>query len=223
MTKRIIDLSLVVDNTTQGPPSSNSKVEITPMRRGPGHWQASLIHGSIHSGSHVDSPRHVMADAPLMSEIPLEQLIGTAVVFNLPDTRPNYGITIEDLQSCGVQVQAGDIVLIRTDWSDKTWGTPDFFTESPWLTPEAAAWLVGFGPKAMGFDFSEEYIAGRTADFGSEDFVTHRAILGQGVIIMEGLTNLGALPSTRVDFFAPFYKLAAEGAPARFFAIVDED
>lgn len=158
-----------------------------------------------------------------MSEIPLEQLIGTAVVFNLPDTQANYGITIEDLKGCGVEVQDGDIVLIRTDWSDKQWGTPEFFTESPWLMPEAASWLVESGPKAIGFDFSEEYIAGRTADFGSEDFVTHRAILGKGVIIMEGLTNLGALPSTRVDFFAPFYKLAAEGAPARFFAIVEED
>ena len=222
MSKRIIDLSLVVDDTTKGPPSSNSKVEITPMRRGPGHWQASMIHGSIHSGSHVDSPRHVVAGAPLMSEIPLEQVIGTAVVFNLPDTPASYGITIEDLKRCEVEVLSGDIVLINTGWSDKMWGTPEFFTESPWLTPEAASWLVEFGPKAIGFDFSEEYIAGRTADFGSEDFVTHQAILGKGVIIMEGMTNLSALPATRVDFFAPFFKLAAEGAPARFFAMVDE-
>ena len=222
MNRRIIDLSVVVDDTTKGPPSSNSKVEITPMRRGPGHWQASMINSSIHSGSHVDSPRHVVAGAPLMSEIPLEQLIGSAVVFSLPDTPANYGITVEDLEACAVQVQPGDIVLIHTDWSDRTWGTPEFFTDSPWLTPEAASWLVGFGPKAIGFDFSEEYIAGRTADFGSEDFVTHRAILEHGVIIMEGLTNLGALPSRRVDFFAPFFKLAADGAPARFFAIVEE-
>lgn len=220
--RRIIDLSLTVHDGTKGPPSSKAQVEITPTRRGPGHWQASLIKGSIHSGSHVDSPRHVVADAPLMDQIPLEQLIGTAVVFNLPNTPANHGITVEELKACRVQVQPGDIILIRTDWSDRTWGTPDFFTQSPWLTPEAAEWLVAFGPKAIGFDFSEEYIAGRTADFGSEDFVTHRAILGKGVIIMEGVTNLGALPSTRVEFFAPFYKLAAEGAPARFFAIVEE-
>src|SRR5439155_1250301 len=49
----------------------------------------------------------------------------------------------------------------------------------------------------------------------------HRVILGAGVVIMEGLTNLGALPRRRVEFAAPFYKIAGtEGAPARFFAVV---
>jgi kynurenine formamidase len=49
----------------------------------------------------------------------------------------------------------------------------------------------------------------------------HRVILGAGIAIMEGLTNLGALPATRVEFEAPFYKIAGtEGTPARFFARV---
>jgi arylformamidase len=222
MAKRIVDLSLTVGDGTKGPPSTGAQVEIVPNRRGPGHWQASAMKSSIHTGSHVDSPRHVVAGAPLMDEIALDRVIGTAVVFSLPNTPANHAITMEELKSCGVQVEPGDIVLIRTDWSDRMWGTPEFFTQSPWLAPDAAAWLVAFGPKAIGFDFSEEYIAGRSADFGSEDFVTHKAILGKGVIILEGLTNLGALRTSRVEFFAPFYKIAAEGAPARFFAIVED-
>jgi kynurenine formamidase len=222
VTKRIIDLSVKVEHGTKGPPSMGSQVEIIPSKRGPGHWQASAIKATIHTGSHVDSPRHVVAGAPLMAEFPLDTVIGTAVVFNLPETPAHHGITIEELKACGVEVKRGDIVLVRSDWSDRTWGTPAYFTDSPWLTPEAAAWLVSFGPKAIGFDFSEEYIAGRRADFTSDDFVTHKAILGKGVIIMEGITNLGALPSTRVEFFAPFYKIAAEGAFARFFAIVED-
>jgi len=222
MARRIIDLSLRVENGTKGPPSTKAQVEITPSRRGPGHWQASAFKGTIHTGSHVDSPRHVVADAPLMADIALDRVIGKAVVFHLTGTPANHGITIDELKSCGVKVRRGNIVLIDSGWSDRMWGTPEFFTDSPWLTPEAAAWLVAFGPKAIGFDFSEEYIAGRSADFGSEDFVTHRAILGQGVIILEGLTNLTALPATGAEFFAPFYKLAAEGAPARFFAMVKE-
>jgi kynurenine formamidase len=47
-------------------------------------------------------------------------------------------------------------------------------------------------------------------------------ILGAGIVIMEGITNLKALPQRRVPFFAPFYKIeGTEGAPARFFAQVD--
>ena len=50
----------------------------------------------------------------------------------------------------------------------------------------------------------------------------HRVILGAGIVIMEGLTNLGALPRQRVPFQAPFYKIADnEGAPARFFATLE--
>ena len=119
-------------------------------------------------------------------------------------------------------VRAGDIVLLRTDWTDRMYGRwPDYFTQSPYCPPETAEWLVARGVKNIGFDFFEEYCA-RLPDFSSEDFPMHRVILGAGVVIMEGLTNLGALPRRRVDFAAPFYKIAGtEGAPARFFATVD--
>ena len=79
--KRIIDLSLTVEDGTKGPPSTKAQVEITPARRGPGHWQASSFKGALHTGSHVDSPRHVVAEAPLMAEIPLDRVIGDAKVF----------------------------------------------------------------------------------------------------------------------------------------------
>ena len=50
----------------------------------------------------------------------------------------------------------------------------------------------------------------------------HRVILGAGIVIMEGLTNLGAPPRQRVPFYAPFYRIeGTEGAPARFFAALD--
>jgi arylformamidase len=78
---------------------------------------------------------------------------------------------------------------------------------------------VDKGAKNIGFDFFEEYCA-RLPEFTSEDFTMHRVILGAGVVIMEGLTNLSALPRRRVEFGAPFYKIAGtEGAPARFYAI----
>jgi len=90
----------------------------------------------------------------------------------------------------------------------------------PYFPPGAAQWLVERGPKNIGFDFFEEYCA-RLPEFTSEDFAMHRVILGAGVVIMEGLTNLAALPRRRVEFAAPFYKIAGtEGAPARFFATV---
>ena len=222
MTK-LIDLSVAVNTDTLSPPSTNIRVEITPHRRGPGFWQVSSVNQGLHTGAHIDSPLHVFKDGITTAEINLDQVIGEAVTIDLSFVDANHRITIDDLKRGGAdEVRKRDIVLLRTGWTDKMYGKwPDYFTQSPFFPPESAEWLVAKGPKSIGFDFFEEYCA-RLRDFTSEDFPMHRVILGAGIVIMEGITNLGALPRQRVPFYAPFYKIeGTEGAPARFFAEVD--
>jgi arylformamidase len=220
---RLIDLSVAVNSNTMSPPSTNIRVEITPHRRGPGFWQVSSVNQGLHTGAHIDSPLHVFKDGITTAEIRLDQVIGEAITIDLSFVDANHKITIDDLRRGGAdQVRKGDIVLLRTDWTDKTYGKwPDYFTQSPFFPPESAEWLVAKDPKSIGFDFFEEYCA-RLPDFTSEDFPMHRVILGSGIVIMEGITNLRALPRQRVLFYAPFYKIeGTEGAPARFFANID--
>ncbi len=220
---KLIDLSVAVNSNTLSPPSTNIRVEITPHRRGPGFWQVSSVNQGLHTGAHIDSPLHVFKDGITTAEISLEQVIGEAVTIDLSFVGANHRITVDDLKRGGAdKVKKGDIVLLRTDWTDKMYGKwPEYFTQSPFFPPESAEWLVAKGPKSIGFDFFEEYCA-RLPDFTSEDFPMHRVILGAGIVIMEGLTNLGALPRRRVPFYAPFYKIeGTEGAPARFFVQVE--
>jgi arylformamidase len=220
---RLIDLSVAVNSNTMSPPSTNIRVEITPHRRGPGFWQVSSVNQGLHTGAHIDSPLHVFKDGITTAEISLDQVIGEAVTIDLSFVDANHKISIDDLKRGGAdKVKKSDIVLLRTDWTDKMYGKwPDYFTQSPFFPPESAEWLVAKGPKSIGFDFFEEYCA-RLPEFTSEDFPMHRVILGAGIVIMEGITNLGALPRQRVPFYAPFYKIeGTEGAPARFFAQVD--
>jgi len=220
---RLIDLSVGVNANTLSPPSTNIRVEITPHRRGPGFWQVSSVNQGLHTGAHIDSPLHVFKDGITTAEISLEQVIGEAVTIDLSFVGANHRITVDDLKRGGAdKVKKGEIVLLRTDWTDKMYGKwPEYFTQSPFFPPESAEWLVAKGPKSIGFDFFEEYCA-RLPDFTSEDFPMHRVILGAGIVIMEGLTNLGALPRRRVPFYAPFYKIeGTEGAPARFFVQVE--
>ena len=154
------------------------------------------MHQSLHTGAHIDSPLHVFKDGITTAEISLDQVMGEALVVDLSFAGANHAITIDDLKRGGADdVRQGDIVLLRTDWTDKMYGRwPDYFTQSPYFPPETAEWLVAKGPKNIGFDFFEEYCA-RLPDFSSEDFPMHRVILGAGVVIMEGLTSLGALPA----------------------------
>ena len=127
-------------------------------------------------------------------------------------------VTVDD----AVGVREGDIVLVRTAWTDRMWGNfPDYYLTSPYCTPEAARYLVSKNVKAIGFDCFSEYCA-RLPDFTSEDFIIQQIILESGRYYFQQMMNLGALPNDRrFTFFAPFIKMReAEGSPARFFALL---
>ncbi len=224
MGSRIVDLSVTVTSETKGPPSTNVRVTLEPQRRGPGFWQVTHIHESLHTGAHVDSPLHCFADGRTMVETPLEKVIGRGVLFDLSHLGANSAVTADELQKADPGLRAGEIALLHTSWTDRMYGTfPDYFTQSPYLDLSGAQWLVSKRPNAVVFDFFEEYMA-RDPNFTSEDFVVHRELLGNEIVIVEGATNLGALKGrANVQFFAPFFKIAGtEGAPARFFAIMDD-
>ena len=85
---RYIDLSVTVDETTLSPPSTNLRLEVTPHRRGPGFWQVSSVRQSLHTGAHIDSPLHVFKDGITTAEISLDQVMGEALVVDLPVEPP---------------------------------------------------------------------------------------------------------------------------------------
>lgn len=219
----IVDLTVPIGEQTLSPPSVNLQLSLTSFHRGPGFWQASKVEMLLHTGSHVDFLRHVQADGETAVDVSLERVFGEALVVDLSDRGPNHGISVLDLENKELEISEGDIVLVRTDWTELHWGNfPKYYVESPYCTPEAAQWLVDRGAKAIGFDCFSEYCA-RLPDFTSEDFIIHKIILENGSILMQQMTNLSSLPTDRkVKFFAPFVKLdGAEGSPARFFAILD--
>jgi arylformamidase len=224
MASRIVDLSVTVTAETKGPPSTNVRVKLEPVRRGPGFWQVTHLYESLHTGAHVDSPLHCFADGAEMIATPLDRVIGRGMLFDLSHLGPNGAVTAAELERADPGLQADDIALLQTGWTDQMYGTfPDYFTQSPYLEMSGAEWLTARRPKAVVFDFFEEYMA-RDPNFTSEDFVVHRELLGNGVVIVEGATNLGALKGRGpVQFFAPFFKIAGtEGAPARIFALLED-
>jgi kynurenine formamidase len=220
---RIVDLTVPVGTATKSPPSTDTKVELRRHRRGPGFWQVTSIHQSLHTGSHVDSGLHCYEGGGTTDAITLDQVCGEAVIFDLGELEPSTEISTEMLKRADPGLQAGQIGIVRTGWTDRAWGDfPRFFVESPYLAVEAAEWLASRRPKAVCFDFFEEFSA-RLPDFTSEDFRVHRAFLGRGIVIIEQATRLKELLGRRFDFYAPFYKLVdVEGAPARIFAVVHD-
>lgn len=216
----IVDLSVVVDASTFGPPAAGSPpVELQTAFRGPGHWQSSRIAALLHTGTHVDAPLHVVAGGRPIEALTLEELSGPCVVIDVHDATEREPIDAARLEAAAPEVPPGAIVAVRTDWTDRLWGTfPAYYTTSPFLTEDAARWLAGLHPAAVVVDFFEEECA-VTTDFTSEDFVVHRALLGDDIPIVEQATRLGEVGPGPSEFRAAFVRLAGvEAAPCRIFA-----
>jgi arylformamidase len=159
-----MDLSVLVSRSTAAPPAAGGrKVEIEHHRRGPGHWQVSSVGMLLHTGSHVDSTWHVFEDGQVIAATALGQVIGEASIIDCSDVGPREAVDAAMLEQKARDVRPGDIVVVRTDWTDRTWGQfPRFYTASPYLTEDGADWLIRREPKALVFDFFEEYSAARS-------------------------------------------------------------
>jgi arylformamidase len=138
----IVDLSVVVDAHTLGPPAAGSPpVTLETAFRGPGHWQSSRIAALLHTGSHVDAPLHVFARGRAIESLSLDELSGRAIVIDVHDVQQREPIDTARLRAAAPDVRPDSIVAIRTDWTDRWWGTfPDYYTRSPFLT--ARSWAT---------------------------------------------------------------------------------
>ena len=219
----IVDLTVPIGKDTYSPPSVNQPIGMTEFHKEPGFWMVTEITMMLHAGSHVDFTKHYVEDGETADQVLLARCCGEAVVIDLTPVEPDHDITPEDLEAAAPEIGAGDIVLVRTGWSDQAWGDfPRYYVGSPACTPEAARWLVATEAKAIGFDCFPERAAKKQSYLPSE-FVVHEIIGNSGAILMQTLTRLGELPADRrFMFYAAFLKVTGgEGAPTRFFAVLE--
>jgi len=76
------------------------------------------------------------------------------------------------------------------------------------LTADAAQWVVERGVRLVGVDYLS------VEGFGGDGSV-HRALLGAGVIVVEGLDLSDAPPGDYTLHCLPLKLVGSEGAPAR--------
>jgi hypothetical protein len=78
---------------------------------------------AIDAATHLDAPLHFASDGLPTDRIPLENLVGDAVVINISKQAAadrNYRLTVDDVLSFEKQhgrIRPGAIVLLRTGWS----------------------------------------------------------------------------------------------------------
>jgi len=109
------------------------------------------IEASMHRGTHMDAPIHVLENTPFITDYELWRFFGTGVAVSIPKKKWEV-ITPEDLENARPRIEKNDIVMINTG-SHHLWGdNPDYFAYSPGLYSDAARWLVAKGVKLVGID-----------------------------------------------------------------------
>lgn len=187
-----------------------------------------------HGGTHLDSPVHFAEGRHAADEIPLERLIGTAVVIDVsPHVGENrdYQITVEDVTAWEEQhgtIAEGTIVLFDTG---SAYLYPDRFaymgTDERGEQAVAKLHFPGIHPDAATFLAAERSIAAvgidtPSIDYGqSKDFATHVLLFEHNIPGFENLANLDELPATGALVVALPMKIeGGSGGPLRIVAWV---
>ncbi|MCP4333235.1 MAG: cyclase family protein [Gammaproteobacteria bacterium] len=233
---QVVDLSHAYSSETLYWPTSPSRFELQELSFGEtaGGWfySAYSICTPEHGGTHLDAPLHFATDGLPTDRIPLENLVGDAVVIDVSEQAAadrNYRLTVDDVLSFEKQhgrIQPGAIVLLRTGWS-RFW--PDAETYLGDDTPGDASNLEfpSYGADAARVLVAERRVAvlgvdTASTDYGkSTDFAVHRIAAAQNVSGLENLANLDRLPPTGALIIALPMKIeGGSGGPARVVALV---
>jgi len=188
-------------------------------------FTSSRLNVPSHGFTHVDAPMHFLAGTAAISDLPVDRWCGPAAVVDLSHRGADEGITAEDLETHGQHIQAGDIVLLRTDWDAKMEiGRREFWTQAPWTTREAAEWLAARNVSAVGYDYPPDPSLRMAPEHpGSIEralHVTHDVFFPRGIVVIEYLANLRAIPSARTIFMALPLKIdGGDGSPVRAVAL----
>lgn len=218
---RIIDLSMPVlaDHVRW-------KGEQTPATRevAGDTIQVTTVRLSCHSFTHVDAQRHYFPGKPTIEATPLDALVGEAAVVDLMDVAANEAIGPEKLAARSEHVSRGARVILKTGWHrHRSFETEAFWREAPYLTHDAAQWLLDRGIMTICYDFPQDFVIRHLLDGKMspvEDHVTHDVLLRNGVHMVEYLTNTAEITQPSVFLSAAPIKIpGSDGAPARVYAI----
>src|ERR1051326_869742 len=236
-TGHIVDLTYAFDsNSVYWPTAEQFKLEtdcegVTDKCY---FYSAYRYSAAEHGGTHLDAPVHFAKGHISVDQIPLDQLIGSAIVIDVTKqcaTNPDYLIGVKDFEDWEKQngrIANGTIVLLRTGFGNyypdrkKYLGTEERGAEAvaklhfPGLDPAAARWLTqNRSIKAIGLDTA-------SIDRGQSTlFESHRVLFEKDIPALENVANLDQLPVKGFSIIAlPMKIKGGSGGPLRIIALL---
>ena len=201
---KLIDVTVPLDATLPTYPN-NTPFTLEPIKRlsRGDSSNVSTLHMSVHSGTHVDAPRHFFDDGAGTEALALELLMGRARVIEVAS---RTGIAAEDL--AGEDLSEDVRILIKTR-NSQLWGSAEFRADYVGVTESGAQHLVAHGIKLVGVDYLS------VEKFKTPGAPAHHVLLGNGTIVIEGLNLRDVEPGIYDLYCLPLRIVGSDGAPAR--------
>ena len=202
----LYDISLTIADDLPVWPG-DPKIKLKKISKIEDGEEANVTHISacVHIGTHVDAPDHFLGNGQTVENLPLDLLVGAAFVVEL---HVDGQVSAVDLQSASIP-EGTKRLLIKTA-NSQLWaeGVKEFNSDFIALEVDAAAYLVNQGVEVVGVDYLS------VAPF-TDPAPTHRILLEEGVLIIEGLDLSGIEPGEYTLMCLPLKISGSDGAPAR--------
>ena len=202
---RLYDISAPVENGGVVYPG-NPEIHIELQQDMSKGGSSNVSHLSIgsHTGTHVDAPLHMIPGGAGIDQVPLESLIGPAVVCEFEE----HVMAVTEALLRMQPMQGHERVLLKTRNSgfirDRS-----FHKDYTYLAPDGAEYLASLGVRLVGIDYLS------IEQFHSGHHRTHKTLLGRGIAIVEGL-DLSEPPAGTYQLMClPLLLRGRDGAPAR--------
>jgi arylformamidase len=190
-TRKWIDISLPVRNSMlcwpDDPPTIIKRYRDAENGDPVTMNQISMI---SHIGTHIDAPLHFFPKGTTIDMLPLDIVVGTCLVVEIKDPE-----SIKSKDITNARIRKGDRVLFKTANSYRCYKTDAFVDSYVYIAPEAASFLAEKEVALVGLD----YISVGSFKKPETIMETHRALLGKGIWILEGL-NLEGVEAGRYEF-----------------------
>lgn len=161
----------------------------------------SEITMGAHTGTHVDGARHFFDQGDGTDALPLEAMIGPALVVGLPDVGEG---PIDEAALRAADIPAGTERLVLKTPNSELWDRSEFTHDFARLDGSGAKFALGLGVRLIGIDY---------LSIGDHD--AHHTLLGGGIVALEGLDLRGIEPGPYELICLPLRLIGSDGAPAR--------
>ncbi|MFL5945384.1 MAG: cyclase family protein [Gaiellaceae bacterium] len=159
----------------------------------------SKLELGVHSGTHVDGALHFIDGAPGTDALPLDVLVGEAIVVDATGVEGD----LDAAALASLDLPPSERLLLKTS-NSALWERPDFTPDFLRLTGSGARYMIERGVRLIGIDY---------LSIGDAD--AHRELLGAGVVAVEGLDFRGVEPGSYELVCLPIRLEGSDGAPAR--------